>query len=290
MLLVLTSAGCGATPPSGSPFPTALTSTTAPSQLVSPAAESPFYLRAWYSQALPPPATFAWLPLLTIADGTAIDGNVAVPAIYPGPLLIVPTARWISDAAIAAIVDEARHRGLLGGRTDFAGDALIPGSRTAHLHITLDGVSHDLIGNGDGSGCEGVECPAEPGTPEAFTPFWQRLANLEAWLGDELGAPVQYQPERVAALFMAAEEVEPGLDRLVRWPLEEAFSALGIPFAAADPAARCRTYTGGELATVLPVLRDADQATVFEDVLGATRSVVVAALVPGQPSPCEDGR
>jgi len=87
--------------------------------------------------------------MLTIEDGLAVDGNVAVEAIYPGPLLIVPYARTISEAGTAAIVDEARRLGSLGNATDFSGGTAMPGSRTAQLRLVVDGVTYDLTGNPD---------------------------------------------------------------------------------------------------------------------------------------------
>lgn len=262
--------------------------------MVTPPSSAPgsgFYLRAWYAQALPPRATFSWLPVLTITDGTVIDGNVAVPAIYPGPLLIVPTARWISDAGSAAIADQARQLGLLSGETDFSGPDVMPGSRTGRLEIIVEGVSYELGGNPDAPvRCDAPgRCVAEPRTPQAFAAFWQMLLNLDPWLGDELGARVPYRPETVAVLFIAPVSAEPRLERLVTWPFDdETFLEVGVEFPGGEPSERCRTYAGQAAATLLPVLLGADQATVFHDAVDSTRSLVAAVLVPGQESPCPD--
>src|SRR5687768_1997164 len=109
-LLAVVTAACGTAAPNPSPSP--LSSPQSPAPLPSPTpaptpttAPSPspgtdFYMRAWYTQALPPEHTFSWLPVLTIKDGVAVDGNVAVPAIFPGPLVIVPNARPISTDGI----------------------------------------------------------------------------------------------------------------------------------------------------------------------------------------------
>ena len=45
---------------------------TSPSPSPEPA--TAFYLRAWYTQALPPQFTFNWLPLVTIDNGVASEG------------------------------------------------------------------------------------------------------------------------------------------------------------------------------------------------------------------------
>lgn len=287
--LALVIAACGGVAaPSAAPT---VSPNPSPTGSPEPSAQVPagFYLRASHTQALPPNVTFNWLPVLTIADGIAIDGNVAVPAIFPGPLVIAPNARWISDAGIAAIIDEARRLGLLGDQTDFTGGGAMPGSRLGQLRIVVDGRQHDLVGNPDTQvRCAGGRCDAEPGTPEAFAALWQELSDLEPWLGGEVGAPVRYDPERVAVLFTPPARPEPGLQQqLVGWPLEKTFAETGIDFPGQDDA-RCVTLAREDLATVLPLLLNANQLTVFRDSTDATRSAIVAVLVPGQDSPCAD--
>jgi len=90
LAVALTVAGCVGAPstptaapvsPSSSAAPTPSpvpTPTAQPSPVITPqpSPESAFYLRAWYTQALPPSATFSWLPMATIADGQYLDGNV----------------------------------------------------------------------------------------------------------------------------------------------------------------------------------------------------------------------
>jgi hypothetical protein len=283
-LLAAALSACGGAVAGPSPSPT-----PSPTPQPSPSPAADFYLRAWYTQALPPNVTFNWLPVLTIEGGTAIDGNVAVPAIFPGPLVIVPNARSISEDAIAAIIDEARALGLLGEMTDFTGGGPMPGSRLGQLRIVVDGQAHDLVGNPDALvRCDGGRCAADPGTPAAFAAFWQELSNLEQWLGTELGLPVAYQPERVAILFNTPVRPEPGLQQqLVTWPIEGTFHDVGVEFPG-EVGARCVTLSGGDLDAAFPVLRAANQLTVFIDPVDTMRSVVVAVLVPGQDSPCGD--
>lgn len=249
-----------------------------------------FYLRAWYTQALPPGATFSWMPLLTIVDGTLIDGNVAVPAIFPGPLMITPVARWISDAGIAAIIDEARRQGLLGDVTDFTGGALMPGGQLAQLELVIDGQRRVLTGDPERIvRCGGARCIADPGTPEAFAAFWQQLVNAQSWLGSELGATVQYQPVRVALLLTAPQANDPQLSPApVAWPFDTPLTEAGVSFPGAE-GDRCVTLSGDALAAVLPTLQTGTQLTTFVDQAGNLAAPVVRVLVPGEESPCPDG-
>src|SRR6185369_343412 len=118
--LALFAAACtGGATASPTPTPSATTSpTVAPSPTASPGASpsaspaSGLYLRAWQTQALPPPSSFLTGPMLTVSDGVLIDNNVAIPMIFPGPLLILPNASPITADGEKAIVEQARELGL----------------------------------------------------------------------------------------------------------------------------------------------------------------------------------
>lgn len=263
------------------------TGTRVPTAPSTPA--SGLYLRAWYEQALPPDTTFSQLPILTISDGLAIDGNVAIPAIYPGPIFVTPFARSITAEGQRAIVDEARRLGLVGDTTDFTGGAVAPGSQMARLEMVVDGTTYDLSGPPDPPvGCAPGTCDAEPGSPEAFSAFWGGLSALDAWLGGELGAVEPYQPDRVAVLFVAPARPEPGLPQQPRtWPLAGAFDEMGAELAGA-PGSRCVTISGNDLKAVLPVLEQANQLTVFLDDADGQATASAVVVVPGAESPCPD--
>lgn len=227
--------------------------------------------------------------MVTIHDGMVIDGNVAVPAIYPGPLLIVPFARTISKGGTTAIVDEARRLGLLGETTDFTGGSVMPGARAGKLTLVVEGVTYDLTGSPDlVVPCGGGRCEAEAGAPQAFAAFWQELAFLDPWVGSELGPTRQYDAERLAVLLQAPARPEPGLEQpLVTWPLEATFHEIGVDFPGVA-GARCVTLAGDELEAVLPVLIGANQLTVFVDAVDTLKSALAVVVVPGAESPCAD--
>ncbi len=299
LAIAILSAACALQPGGASPQPTATSSpterpapSTPPAQPTpSPALPTPttnpapsssagtaFYLRGWYTQSLPPKYTFGWLPPVTISDGTYINGNVAVPAIYPGPLMILPVARPISDTGIKSIADDAQSLGLLQGSGDFTGGNPKPGAKLAQIELVVDGIKHELTGDPSLSvQCDRGRCTADPGTPQAFTAFWNELGMLDLWMPDQLGMEAQYTPERVAMLLTdpgdsSASSLPP---TLVDWPLD-------TPLAGST----CLTLSGDELATMLPVLQSSNQLTVFAQ--GDTqRQPVVRALVPGEPSPCD---
>ncbi|CAN5658579.1 hypothetical protein BH23CHL7_BH23CHL7_21460 [soil metagenome] len=285
LTLLFIVAGCGSPGPTAMPSPSPSPSLP-PSPSPSPSPEG-LYLRAWQSQALPPEHTFSWLPALTISDGLAIDGNVAIPMIFPGPLMIMPNVRQLSTEGQAAIVQLARDLGMLDGATDFTGDALMPGGMTAHVALTIDGQTVEIMGDPENTGrCApgDLQCPAEPGTPEAFAFFWGRLSYLDDWLGGELSGNVEYTPERLGVVLTppAAVDMQP---TLVEWPLETNFAEFGQPWAVAD--SHCAVVEGDELSELLPALLQANQLTFFVDGTDDTRAVIARVLVPGEPSPCD---
>src|SRR5688500_11877564 len=277
----------GTSPTPGAPSPTPTQAAPSPA---SPAPDAAFYLRIWQSQALPPPGTFNWLPMLTISEGSVIDGNVAVPAIYPGPLLILPFEREITADGQSSVVDEARRLGLLGDASDFTGGQAAPGSVLGHIELIVDGVTRELVGHpGLSVPCDSENrCLADPQTPEAFAAFWQQLSYLDGWIADELGPTSTYQPERLAVLVQPAQPDPDGLaPQIVTWRLQADVADFGQPLGG-NPDLRCATVTGDDLEVLLPTLNAANQLTVFIDGQDAAGSLLARAVVPGEASPCED--
>jgi len=283
-----TTGGTPSAPPS--PTPTAPAPASAPGTPSPSGSPSPggFYLRAWLSQAIPPREAFARWPQLTIAGGRLIDGMVAIPAIYPGPLYVSFVARTISDEGVAAVADELRSQGLLGGVTDFGTAGVPPGGPVADLELIIDGTSRSLVGDPTRVvRCStGTRCVPDPGTPEAFAAFWQRLGDTAGWLGGALGPQGPYEPERVAVLIVAPEPAQAGIEPgRATWPLAALFAGFGAPFPS-GPGDRCAVVSGPDLALLLPAVQAANQLTRFVDAAGVKRSLVVRPLVPGEPDPC----
>jgi len=236
-----------------------------------------FYLRAWQTQALAPQYTFGQLPEATVSDGEYIDGLVAIPTIYPGPIYTPLSTQTISDTGIAAIVAEIRADGLLAGNGDFS-SGLMPGAVAAHLHLVIDGASYDLIGPLP-SGAN--ETGAAPGGADAFEAFWNRITDLSRWLGPDLVPSVPYTPTSLAVMLMPPDTVSgPAVPADVAWPLPGTFASFG---AAGLADYRCAVVSGTELDALLPVMQNANQLTRFVDSTGAKMSLTARALLPGEP-------
>jgi hypothetical protein len=241
-----------------------------------------FYLRAWQTQALAPKYTFGWLPVATISGGQYIDGIVAVPMIYPGPLWVGPSSQKISPRAIDAIVAEARQLGLLGTKSDFTG-APMPGSMLGHIELVAGGTKYELTGSPAVDATDGAT-PA-PSTPAAFAAFWNKITGLAMWLPDELGQSSSYEPTQLAVLALPPTDAPaPIKPTEVAWPLATPFAQFGT--ALGTNTYRCAVVSGADLAKLGPVVKQANQLTRFVDGAGTRDSLVVRVLVPGEPSPC----
>ena len=284
-------AGASASPstplatPAPTPTPTPATPTPTPTPTpipTGPSAANGFYLRAWRTQALAPQYTFAWLPVATISDGKFIDGMVAIPTIYPGPLWAGPSVRSISAAGIDAIVAEARKLGLLTGNGDFTGNSM-PGSQIGHIQMVVDGKTYDLAGDPDA--LTRCMCTAAPGTSSAFASFWLEITQLATWIPTDLGQSAAYEPDRLAVLATPPTDAVSGVTSAeATWPLATPFSKFGT--AMGNVAFRCGVVSGADLAKLLPLVKQSNQLTRFKDSAGVKDSLQVRVLVPSEPSPC----
>jgi hypothetical protein len=266
------SGSAGAQPSGPATVAATVSGTAAPADL------SGFYLRAWRTQALAPQYTFAWLPVTTISNGQFIDGQVAVADIYPGPAYVGPYTSSLSSTALATILAEARKDGLLDLTKDFAGN--LPGGALCHLEIKYDGKTSELTGACPTDAAK--DAPA-PGSADAYASFWNRLTDLRTWLGAEVGASTAYEPTAMDVMLLAPTEPQAGITPTEQpWPLTSKLDAFGATYGGG----RCGTVSGADLATLLPVVRSANQLTRFVDSTGVKRTLVARPLVPGEASVC----
>lgn len=260
-----------------------------PSPQPDPPANARVRLRLTAVQALPPAATFAWLPQLVITlDGRVLSGG-AVPAIFPGPLVTPVLERQLSAAGWSRLVDAARAAGLLGLNPDFTGGEMPPGSQVTRLELVADGRLYDL--RGDASRqivCIQAPCVAPPGTPEAFAGFVNTLTDISSIVGPEnLGPEQQHQPAGYAVIVGAVPDDQGLPQRQVAWPLPAGFASFGKPLRDGS-GGRCGSVTGADLGLVRPAFTAATQLTPWLDPAdGSLHGLVVRPLLPGDRDACE---
>jgi hypothetical protein len=266
-------------------------SSAAPSPSPDPSAppDAQVRLRVSPVQALPPSATFGRLPSALISlDGRVLSGG-AVPAIFPGPLVIPIVERRITPNGWARIVGAAREAGLLSGVRDFTGGSLAPGSMAARLEIAADGRVYDLTGDPSRiMVCVTTPCNPQPGTPEAFGGFVSRLNDLGSWLGADLGAEALHVPVGYAVVVGPPPANEQGLAQPpMAWPLAGGFASFG-KLLADGSGGRCGTLTGADVGALRPALQAANQLTKWRDPADGTfHGLVVRPLLPGDGDLCE---
>lgn len=268
-------AACSGAAPSPSPEPT-------------PPAEAKVLLRVTQVQALPPGATFGWLPQVVITlDGKVLMGG-AVPAIFPGPLVMPIFERQLTPAGWGKIVAAARAAGLLSGQNDFTGGQMPPGSMATRLEIVADGRLYELTGDASRiMVCITTPCVPQPGTPEAFGGFVSAVTGLDALVGADIGRDNAYVPAGYA-LVVGPPPDQQGLDQPpMAWPFADGFAAFGKPLADGS-GGRCGTITGDAAAALRPALGAASQLTRWRDPIdGAFHGLTVRVLLPGDGDLCE---
>ena len=260
-----------------------------PSPRQEPPADAKVRLRVTAVQALPPNATFNWMPQVLITlDGRIIAGG-AIPAIFPGPLVGPLFERQITPDGWARIVDVARAAGLLGLNRDFTGGQMPPGSQATRLELVADGLVYDLVGDASRlMVCVQAPCNAQPGTPEAFAGFVNQLYDLTTLVGAaNLGPEVPHNPAGYAVLVGGPPD-DQGLNQpVINWPLPAGFAAFGKPLQDGT-GGRCGSITGADVGLVRPAFTNATQITPWRDpVDDSIHGLVVKPLLPGDGDPCE---
>jgi hypothetical protein len=270
-------AGCGGGAPSPSPQP-------------EPPADAKVRLRVTAVQALPPTATFSWLPMVVITlDGRVLSGG-AVPAIFPGPLVNPIVERQLTPNGWNHIVEAARAAGLLGAVRDFTGGQMPPGSQVTRLELVADGRVYELTGDASRQiNCIQAPCDAPPGTPEAFAGFVNRLTDLTSMVGAaELGPEKLHDPAGFAVIVNKGAPDDQGVPQPpIAWPLDGGFAAFGKALQDGS-GGRCGLITGADVGLVRPAFAAATQTTGWRDPAGGSlHGIVVRPMLPGDADPCE---
>lgn len=270
------------------PTPVMPTPTPAPTAPVAPSAgpdAQGFWLRLTTTQALAPINLFGRLdPVVITGDGRVVTGG-AVPAVFPGPLVIPLVSRQLTDAGRTAILKLATDLGLLGRQTDFVGGPPLAGGVMGHVQISVNGKLVELTGL-PGVQCATSPCAPAPATPEAFSLFWQRMLDL-SWLGAELGPDAPYSPAAYSVLVGRMPMPQGGINPVVvDWPLPDQLATMGIDVGQGY---RCATFAGAAVALLKAVFDRSNQLTAFnqDPPFNAAYGLTVVPLVPGQDA-CRD--
>jgi hypothetical protein len=236
------------------------------------------------SQAIPPVDRFSIAPTsLITSDGRYLVPG-AIPMIYPGPLVTPLFARQVTDAGRAQIVTWARELGLLDGTLDFTGGHSLPGGVTGTIELTVDGSLVTLTGVPDLP----TDASPAPGSPQAFSELWRRVAALPDTLLGEVGPEQPYEPVGYALLVGPPPVPPQGMKgNLQDWPLDTPLATFGKPVA--NGTLRCGTAFGDDAAALGLAFENANQLSqwVQDPDTSATFGLTVRPIVPGE-DPCAE--
>jgi hypothetical protein len=275
--LVACVGAAGAVSPSGSPSPT-------PKPVDS---DTPIFRVSWDGGFVTPEMLIGRLPIIVVyADGRVITQGPQL-AIYPGPLMPNLVERTLSADGLERLIALAREKDLLKTiHYDFPGIADAPDTV---LEIQLDGKTYrvsayalaEAAGSGIEPGAAGLDEAAVEGRA-ALREFIDALTAVPATdFVDEEHPYVMHSLRLYAGVADIVEDSEfPGEQPPIAWPLEDLDTA---GEAVENPAitVRCQVVEGDELATLLPVLQDANSLSVFESE-GEFYSLIPRPLLPGE--------
>jgi hypothetical protein len=140
-----------------------------------------------------------------------------------------------------------------------------------------------------GTPSDGTVIPdPQPGSPEAFTELWRRLADLPGNLDAELGPEAPYTPAGYALLIGPAPVPEEGMQAGVMvWPLETPVNDFGSPVLS--DTQRCGLAVGEDGVVMGEALGQANQLTQWTATpeTSATFGLTVRPIVGGE-DPCAE--
>ena len=239
----------------------------------------------WDGGFVTPEMLLGRLPIIVVyADGRVITQGPQI-AIYPGPLMPNLQERTLSADALARLIDLAREQDLLKTiHYDFPG---IADAADTVLEINLDGKSYRVSAYALAEA--GVDL--DPGT--ALDPASvEGRAALREFIDALTGIPASDFIDEEHAFEIAALRIHagkavivpnselPGEQPAIDWPLED----LGTAGEAVDNSpidVRCQVVEGDDLATVLPLLEDANTLSTFRSE-GELYSFTVRPMLPGE--------
>jgi hypothetical protein len=230
---------------------------------------------------VPPSWTYGRLPVVLVtADGRYITEGPQI-AIYPGPLLPNVQERTLTPAAIAALLDSVRDKGLLEDASyDFAG---IADASSTVLRITVDGVTSTVSAYAlaEAGAEDAMGQPLDEATADgraALRSFVDELTGLPDSAFSDDGHAYEATELRIISTPYVPQPAEDWMP--VEWPLDDLATAGEAPIPG-DDALRCQVISGDDVETVMPLLEDANQATPFRSG-GLDYALTVRPLLPGE--------
>lgn len=270
--------GAPTTTPGSTPGSTPDTSVPAEGAIAHPTGADVAIIRYGAEGGFVAPETlFVNVPSLVVSgDGRAFVPG-AVPAIYPGPLLLPMGVRTISEAGIQRLLALALNAGLLAPPPDYSAEMMVADAPDTVVRFTVGAGTFEHRAYALGFGVDDQGAPTEEMTParQALLDYVQALGGLAATVGSALGEETLFEPTEYRLRATPVMEADlAGMDpapTIVDWP-----ASIGLDLATASDCVRVSADAVGTVFT------DADQLTHFrqDDVI---YRLAVAGVLPGDP-------
>lgn len=242
---------------------------------------------SWEGGFVPPEILLGRLPIVVIyEDGRVITQGPQI-AIYPGPLMPNLVERTLSPAALERLIELARDKDLLKTvHYDFPG---IADAADTVLEINIDGESYRVsayalaeAGVDLNGGPDSLLTPEEVAGRTALREFIDALTGVPAsdFVDEEHAFDVTRLQVYAGPAAIVPDSELPGEQPAVDWPLDD-LAAAGEAVENAPTDVRCQVLEGDDLASVLPMLTDANSLQTFRS-NGELYSLVVRPLLPGE--------
>jgi hypothetical protein len=109
------------------------------------------------------------------------------------------------------------------------------------------------------------------------------MSDPASWLGAALGPETPYDPQILAVLAMSLPDDVEVPENPAQWPLAP-FASFGT--AIDNNGSRCAMVGGADATALLAVIKPLPQETIFVDDDNDVRTLVVRAVMPGEPDLC----
>jgi hypothetical protein len=203
---------------------------------------------------LPPWMTLGFYPSVALyGDGRLILQGPQID-IYPGPAVPNLQVLYISQRGVQQVLDWAAEAGLQGEDRQL-GEPLLDAGVTQFTIVRPEGTHRTSVTN-----------LGEPGLEiAAAAQFQELMLNLRQWLPDDIASDeAPYEWDRLRLVSSPADPTavaDPDLATELDWPLED-LATLGVSLS--EPAQyRCFVVEGDDLATLRPLVEQANQLTLW---------------------------
>jgi hypothetical protein len=212
------------------------------------------------------------LPVLTLyGDGCIVTEGPMI-EIFPQPILPNLLVTCVNEEGVQAILQAAQEAGLLEGDAHYGMDLIADAATTVfEINAGDKSVTVSAYALSEGGAIEDPNATPEAAEARArLAEFRGKMTDLKSWLPANVFVSEEqpFEFERFQLIFQPADAPDAPVAptdievQKVEWPLTTPIAQFGQPYDVLQQA-RCGVVEGADVATLLPVLQEANQLTRF---------------------------